>query len=85
LLIYPWYIPVKHNQTSTWKDKKFAGNAEDWDRILSFILLGIEQNDSVQGVEAAARVEEGPELKIIIQRRIEEITVRIPILAICPD
>ena len=44
----------------------------------------MEQNDIMQGVEAAARLEEGPELKIIIQRRVEEITVRILILAICP-
>jgi hypothetical protein len=38
----------------------------------------------MQGVEVTARLEEGPELEIIIQRRVEEITVGILILVICP-
>lgn len=66
-------VSFKHNQTFMWKDKNFAGNAEEWDTILSFMLLGTEQNDTTLSVEVAARLEAGPELKITIQRRIEEI------------
>jgi hypothetical protein len=49
------------------------------------MLLGTEQNDTMLGVEVAARLEAGPELKITIQRRIEEIIVGIPILVACPN
>jgi hypothetical protein len=66
------------------KDKKFAGNSEEWDVILSSILLGSQHNETTQGVEAAARLEDGAELTITIQRRIEEITVGRSILAISP-
>jgi hypothetical protein len=51
---------------------------------LSSILLGTEGNETTQGVEAAARLEDGPQLKITIQRRIEEITVGPRILALYP-
>jgi hypothetical protein len=66
------------------KDKKFAGSQEEWDVILSSILLGTQDNETTQGVEAAARLEDGAELTITIQRRIEEITVGFSILAISP-
>lgn len=52
--------------------------------ILSSILLGSQHNETTQGVEAAARLEDGAELTITIQRRIEEITVGRSILAISP-
>lgn len=50
---------------------------------MSAILLGTEDNATTNGIEAAVRLDEG-ELKITIQRRIEEITVGYPILALYP-
>lgn len=56
------------------KSKRASAGSEEWEKILTFILLGGGQNEATQGIEAIAEVEgegEGSELKIRIRKQIE--------------
>lgn len=72
---------VKQNGILKLKNKRSSASPEEWEQILAFILLGGEQSEAAQGVEAIAEVEgegEGSELKIRIRKQIEGgITVRL--------
>ncbi|TVY27673.1 hypothetical protein LHYA1_G004914 [Lachnellula hyalina] len=75
-------IILEHDRTSSLKDSKSKLNQEQWDAVLSTILLGAvleeEHKAILQGVEAVAKVESGENrLSITIQRRIEGITQRL--------
>jgi len=72
---------VKHNQTGSLKDKKFSGSSEQWDQVLARVLLGAEQIEDKQGVEAVAKLEGEASMTITIQKRIEGITVGFPNLS----
>lgn len=52
--------------------------------ILSSLLLGTPREEAADGIVALARLEEGPELTITVQKRIEEITVGHPIPVVSP-
>ncbi|TVY15854.1 hypothetical protein LARI1_G005655 [Lachnellula arida] len=75
-------VILEHDRTSSLKDSKSRLNQEQWDAVLSTILLGTvpeeEHKAITQGVEAVAKVESGgSKLSITIQRRIEGITQRL--------
>jgi len=67
---------VRHQPSSLGK-KNSTLNQEDWEAILSFILLGLDPASDraavTVGVEAIARID-GP-LTITLQKRVEGITV----------
>lgn len=63
------------------KSKNAPCDDEEWNAILSFLLLGApvgeESEDAVRNVEAVAKVDgEDTPMTIIFQKRIEGITVR---------
>jgi hypothetical protein len=67
---------VKQDQPSSHCKKNSSVNQEDWEAILSAILLGTATNHAAatKDVEAVAKVESG-HLKIALQRRIGDIRV----------
>jgi hypothetical protein len=65
---------VKHNQTSSLKENKSTINQEQWERVLSTVLLGTAPGEGQTGTEAVAKVDESA-INILIQRRVEGITV----------
>ena len=70
---------MKHNQTSSLKAKNSPVNKEEWELILSSVLLGATEEghaDITRGVEAVAKVDSNvSSIAITIQKRIEGITV----------
>jgi hypothetical protein len=71
---------VKHNHPASLGKKNSSVNQEDWEAILSLILLGTppepEHAAATKDVEAVAKVESNPaSLKITLQKRIQGITV----------
>jgi hypothetical protein len=67
---------VKHNRTADFKAQRFSGTQAQWEETLSAILLGAAETEFTRGVEAVAKIETDVEITIIIQKRIEGITVR---------
>lgn len=68
---------MKHNQTSSLKENKSSINQEQWEGILSTVLLGTapeEGQAATEGIEAVAKADESA-INILIQRRVEGITV----------
>lgn len=67
---------MKNNQTASLKSKNFSGTLDDWNAILSSVLLGASADDAlIDGVEAVASVKDGSSITITIRKRIEGITV----------
>jgi hypothetical protein len=71
---------VKHGHPSSLGKKNSSINQEDWEAILSLILLGTapetEHAAATKDVEAIAKVEGRPgTLNITLQKRIQGITV----------
>jgi hypothetical protein len=71
---------VTPKKRSEAKAKNFSGRQEQWEDTLSRVFLGKERTDFTEGVEAVAKVdlskvEADSSISIIIQKRIEGITV----------
>jgi len=79
---------LKHNKTSALKAKNCPLNQEEWETVLSSILLGTpaeEGNEEVlRGIEAVAKVD-GDLMTLTIQKRIEGITQRLGNIEIPSD
>jgi 3-deoxy-D-manno-octulosonic-acid transferase len=68
---------VKHNQTSSLRENKSTISQEQWEGILSTILLGTAPDEgqaAAEAIEAVARADESA-ITILIQRHVEGITV----------
>ena len=69
---------VKHSKASTLKAKNSKSPQDEWENILSAVLLGALPGGDpaiTEGLEAVAEVEAGTSITITIQKRIEGITV----------
>jgi hypothetical protein len=68
---------VRHQPSSLGKKNSSAVNQEDWEAILTFILLGTAPGPDraalTEDLEAVAKVDGN--LTIIVQKRVEGITV----------
>lgn len=72
-------IIVKHNRSASLKTKNCPCSQNDWDNILSMLLLGKpvedEEIDVYKGLEIIADVEDQVSISLTIRKRIEGITV----------
>lgn len=70
-------VSIKESKTSKLKDKKFPYNQDQWDNILSVILLGEardkEDSSALEGLEAVAEVDGDSMITIRIRKRVERI------------
>jgi hypothetical protein len=73
---------VKHNQTSSLRERAFTGDQDKLDEIFSTILLGGGRDEATRDIEAVARVESDV-LTVLIQRHVEGITVSSYSYVIC--
>ncbi|KAJ9165025.1 hypothetical protein NKR19_g804 [Coniochaeta hoffmannii] len=70
----PFALTLKHNKLSQLKDKKHPIADDEWERILTEVLLDRRSDDDI---EAAAQVAEGQSMTLIIRRSISGIKQRI--------
>ncbi|CZR53725.1 related to mitotic apparatus protein p62 [Phialocephala subalpina] len=70
-------VSIKESKTSKLKDKKFPYNQDQWDSILSVVLLGEardkEDSSVTEGLEAVAEVDGETAITIRIRKRVERI------------
>lgn len=65
---------VTHNQTSSLRDKTFKGSQDEFETILSYILLGAEKDALTAGIEAVAKIQNDL-MTVTVQRHVEGIAV----------
>lgn len=70
---------MKHSRTASLKTKNCPCSQDEWENILSLLLLGKpiqnEENDIYQGLEIIADVDNQVSISLTIRKRIEGITV----------
>ncbi|KAH8907215.1 hypothetical protein BR93DRAFT_968755 [Coniochaeta sp. PMI_546] len=71
---HPYLVTLKHDKLSKLKDKKHPIAEDEWERILTEVLL---DRQSDPDIELAAQVAEGQSIALIVRRSISGIKQRI--------
>ncbi|KIH94964.1 hypothetical protein SPBR_03716 [Sporothrix brasiliensis 5110] len=80
--VAPYVLALRHDRIDKLRGQNAPCSPEEWEQILSFLLLG---QGSVDNVDATATVKEESTLTVTIRKRVQNITQRLGTLSLTYD